>query len=486
MSETAPSPVAPESDPAPGPDSVVTMSSPPSTLGEQRSGAEVAANLVAALVIGSVTPFLVRWTSPGSALGVPPYRFELIDIVPQLVMLAVLGIALLSQARGVGWLRSSGWLLAAAGLLGVAGLYAQGNTLDGQTLTLALTAAISLLIVGLLVAFARADGVARWAIAIGLAAGISGGRQAVTLVVEALRDSPRAGGGDEVVFAGLGALVGAAGVALLVLRGRDERSGPGRSPSAWWSLVRWPVVALVIASVLAVALTRMQNARLDTIARSYIGGISEADALAVQTQDLLVRVGIAVLVAALLVVAAQRSGGSAAARWVLVAFGIALVLVELPDSRGYQASWSTALVAVAGVAVGAVLVHRLDGALPWDALGLALAAGLLVVDVPSVLGYLGVFGLGLAATAGIVRLAPRPASVRAGRQPQLDRLGPVGVSVAVALGLAVWMLSHQVVVPAAAFYRTDLGGVPILPFGVLLAAGAIVVFALLDRRATRA
>jgi hypothetical protein len=74
--------------------------------------------------------------------------------------LVALGIALLSRVRGVGWLRSSGWLVAAVGLFGVSALYAQA-TLDGRTLTLALTVVIALQFVGLLLAFVRADGPAR-------------------------------------------------------------------------------------------------------------------------------------------------------------------------------------------------------------------------------------------------------------------------------------------------------------------------------------
>ena len=57
--------------------------------------AEVAAHAVAAMVIGSVAPFLVLWTSPAYAFGVTPEGFELVDIAPQLIAVVSLGIALL-------------------------------------------------------------------------------------------------------------------------------------------------------------------------------------------------------------------------------------------------------------------------------------------------------------------------------------------------------------------------------------------------------
>jgi hypothetical protein len=319
MSETVPSPVAPPPS-TPGERS----SRPPG--GARRGFGSAAAHLVAGFVIGSVAPFLVLWTAP--AFGSAPYEFEIVDVMPQLVALVALGIALLTRARGFGWLRSSGWFVAAAGLLGVAGLYAQGSGLDDLTLTLALTGVIALSIVGLLLAVARADNPSRWAVAFGLAAGIAGGREAVALAVIALREGPYAGTahGDDVVFAGLGLVVAAAGLVLLRTEraAAPERDEARRWPAEWWTFVRWPVVALVVASALAVGLTMAWNARLESTARSYIGGVSEQDALALQTQDQIARVGIAVLVAVLLVAAAQRSGGSAVARWVIVAFGAAL------------------------------------------------------------------------------------------------------------------------------------------------------------------
>jgi hypothetical protein len=409
---------------------------------------------------------------------VSPSGFELVDVAPELVAVLSLAIALLARVRGFVWLRSAGWLLAAAGLLGLAGLYAQGDALDGQTLTIALVVVISFPIVGVLFAFARAGGQARWTVGVGLAVGIAGGREAVALIVRAVRQGPLAGSlhGDDVVLAGLAVVVAAAGVVLLVLeRGRQAHpASADRWPAAWWASVRLPLAAVVAASILAVVLTQLWNSRLDAIAQSYIGGISDQDSLTVQTEDQLVRVGIAVLVAALLVLAGQRTGGTAVARWVLVAFGTGLVLVGLQGFVAYQPNWVSAVFGVAGAASGTVLVRRLNPAIPWEGLGLLLAAGLLLANAPAVVGYVAAFGFGVAVAVGILRLVPpeeEPARLVKGR-----------LSVAAVLGLAAWVLGHQAVVPAAAMYRTDLGGVPILPFGVLLAALASVAFFLLDRR----
>jgi hypothetical protein len=215
------------------------------------------------------------------------------------------------------------------------------------------------------------------------------------------------------------------------------------------------------------------NARINDIAQSYIGGISESDALRVQTGDQVARVGTAVVIGAILVAAAQLWGGAGVARWVLVAFGTGLLLTWLQGFLAPEPNWTTAVLALLGTAAGVLAVHYLDRAAPWDALGLLLAIGI-VLDGPTVLQWVGAFGLGLGLAGGVLRLASG-----SGRTP---RLGAGGVTVAATLGLAAWVLGHQVVVPSASFYRADLGGPPVLPIGVAVAAVAGVVFFLVDRK----
>jgi hypothetical protein len=157
---------------------------------------------------------------------------------------------------------------------------------------------------------------------------------------------------------------------------------------------------------------------------------------------------------------------------VLVAFGTGLLLVGLEGFLAPEPNWLDALLALAGAAAGALAVRYLDRAVPWEAVGLLLATGLLLDFASSAL--IGAFGLGLAVTAGVLRLAPAPGGAS-------RRLGPGGVTVAAALGLAAWVLCHQVVVPSASFYRADLGGQPTLAYGVGVAAVAGVVLFLVDR-----
>ncbi len=457
-------------------DAPETVASAPSP-GAPAGRAEVIAHLVAALAIGSVAPFLVLWTSPTYAFGVAPSAFELVDIAPQLVVVVAFALALLSRVPGLGWLRSAGWLVAAAGLLGFAALYFQGNSLDGQTLTLALVVVIAVQIVGLLLAFVRAEGSSRWAVATGLAAGIAGGRDAVALLVRDVRDRlfPDGLHGDDVVFAALAVVIAVAGVVVLVSGRRTSPAPVASWPATWWSAVRWPLVAVALASALAVGLTRLWDVRLDAIQQSYLGGISEEQAQQVQTWDQLARLGIAVLVAIVLAFAAYRWGGAGVARWVLVAFGIGLLVAGIQGLHAYDITWLTALLGAAGAVAGAALVRFIDRAFPWDALGLALASAVFFLGAPAGAELVAVFGLGIAATSGALRLAPAPGQ-------SVTEVGAGGATLAGALGLAAWVLTHQVVAPAAALYRDDLGGLDLAAYAVLLAALGAGGFFLVDRR----
>jgi hypothetical protein len=448
----------------------------------RESWVDVIAHLVAAVSIGSVAPFLVLFAAPAYEFGVAPDGFELADLAAELVALACISLALIAQ------LRPFAWLVAAVGLLGFAGLYFQGDALDGQTLTILLVVVISLQFAGALLAFAHAAGRSRWAVAVGFAAGIAGGRDAVSLLVRSVRETFFDNGqhGDDAVFAALGVLVAIAGLVLLVRGGVRTAA-----PSVSWPAVHWSLGAVAVAGVVAVVLTRVWDSRLDAITRSYIGGMSDDDALRLQTWDQLARVGIAALTAAILVVAAQRWGGPGVARWVLVSFGTALLVAGVQLFVPYAPGWTTALPAVAGAVVAAVLVRYYDRIVPWEAPGLVLATGLVVFDDPSSAALaVGAFGFGLAVTAGALRLA---GATRTSTNPSADQQGspgqaaggPIGIAVAAGLGLAAWVLGHQVVVPAATDTRPDLGGVDILTFGVLLAALVSVVLFVLERRRVR-
>lgn len=414
---------------------------------------DVLAHLAGALGIGAMSGFLVLWTTPGVRLGIPVGGLDIIDLAPPLVALGVLGLA--SVAR----LRPYAWLIAAAGLLGFAGLYAQGGRLDGYSLVIALMAVTTLQFGGLLLALAQASERARMAVTVGLGAGIVAGRDVLAWLVGAVRPIRGSGLGDDVVYAGMGVLVAAAGVALL-LRPRAIPS-PAR-PIGWW-----PLAGVAGASVLTVGLTQAWNGAFADLTSRYVGGISAADGRILQTWDELARVGLAVLVAALLVLVAYRWNGPGTARWVATGIGAALLLAVLQELVAYRVTPLVVGLAAAGALAGTVLARRAVPRVPWDAVGLALGSCLAFSASSSWLWPVGWFGFAFAVSAGLTELA------RSGG----DRVAP-----AAGLGLAALLLGYQAVAPASiAGARVD-GGPIVVAGGVTLVVVAVAVFFVLDRR----
>jgi hypothetical protein len=408
---------------------------------------EVAAHGLAAFVAGSVSTYVVARTSPEFAFGLP-FGLDVVYFTPELVALLALGFAFVAR------LGAFGWLVSAIGLLGNALLYAQGDRLDGEALLVFVAIVAAAQVAGLLHAFDRASGMARRALAVGFAAGVAGGTNLLGILAGAVHD-------DAAVLTVLGVLVAAAGAALLVIR----RSEPvAQRPVPWWA-----VIAVTAAGMLAIAATRGWGSALNAISNSHIGGISEQQARQVQTWDQLARVGAAMLVAAVLAVAALWWGQAGAARWVAVGFSVALVSVGVNYFFASASTWAGVVVGVVGAAAGLLLVRTPVRAVPWDAVGLVLATGLLLFRPPSPASVVGWFGLGLAVAVGLFRLAPT---------------GAGGAGVGVGLGVAAWLLCYQVVVPAANLTDPDRpAAVPILPIGVGVAALTVVIFFLLDRRA---
>jgi hypothetical protein len=423
----------------------------------------VLAHLVGGLGIGAATGLLVLWTSPGFLLGTPLDQFDIINVAPEAVALAAMGIALAAR------LRPYAWLIAAVGMFGLAGLYAQGDWLDGRSLVVGLIVVIALQFGGLLLAFARASGRARWAVAVGLGAGLTAGRDVLAWLVEALLAGT--GRGDDIAFAGLGLVVAAAGAVLLVV---DRRPAPSAA------VAFWPLAAVAVASVLAVGLGEAWGVAYREMVMSHLGAISEADAQALQLRDHLVRVGLAVLIAAVLAGAAQRWGVPGTARWVATGLGAALLLAVLQGFVSYEATVVHVALAAGGALAGAFLARRAAPWAPWEAVGLLLGAVLPAVATTAPLWPVGWFGFGFAVAAGATRLAGPGAGSPGQPGPATDLVAP-----AAGLGLAAVLLGYQVVLPAT-YARVYAGGdLPVLTGGVVLAAVAVTAFFALDRRRAR-
>jgi hypothetical protein len=380
---------------------------------------EAGGHLLGGLGIGSVLTVLLILMSPALNYTLPVAGFDLGSVVPELVVVGSVAVALIAR------LRPFAWLLAAAGLFGLAALYAQGDQLDATSLLVLAVLVMSLQFGGLLLAIGRASGPARWWLTLGFGVGVTAGHDAVLLLVRALW-SASLRNADAVALACIAALLVVAGVlALLAERGRSGITAP-RVP-------RWLLIAVVAAAALAVVLTRVWQAVLANRIESFVGGISESDAAFWTTIDRLTRFGIAGVVAGILVAMALRRLPRGTARWIVVAFGLAVALGSIRVAAEATPLWWAMLLAAAGATGGAVLVRRVDRTLPWDAVGLALTACLLIGEAPVLLAP-GWFGFGLAAAAGFARLA--------------EAADGEAVWQATALGIAALILGFQVLLPA--------------------------------------
>jgi hypothetical protein len=418
------------------------------------SALEPIAHLLGGLGIGSVLTVLLILMSPALNYTLPVAGFDLGSVVPELVVLGSLGLALMAP------LRPFAWLLAAVGLFGLAALYAQGDRLDATSLLVLAVLVMSLQFGGLLLAAGRASGRARWSMALGFAVGVTAGHDGVLLLVRAFW-AGSVGNADAFALACVGIMLTVAGVLALVA-GRGGPRSP-QPPVPWWLLV-----AVAVAGVLAVALTRVWEAILSDRIESFVGGISESDAEFWVSFDRLARFAIAAAVAGLLVGMALRRLPRGTARWVLVAFGLAVAVGAVRAGQDASPLWWAMLLAATGAVAGIVVVRRADGLLPWDAIGLALTAGLLFADAPA-LDALGWFGVGLAAAAGLARLA----GAEDGE----------AVWQATALGIAALILGFQVLLPA----MSRIGGpgdsqVGVVGAAALALAAAVCVAIFLVRR----
>jgi hypothetical protein len=344
---------------------------------------------LAGLAIGSAFVVMVNLSvfDGGGFTGGPV--FTVVDLVVGITVLVALAVAL------VPWLARFGLVVAAAGLAGMAGLYLQGDLLPAEALYPAVGVALGLLLGGAVLALRTADRGAHWALALGLGAGLGPLGGLVLGEFTLLLQQLPGGRADELAFWLLALIALVAG--LLALR-RPVAPEPGRAVGA---------IVIVVGAVLAARLLALGwRLVLNDLAASSTGGISEDRAAFLGALDQSVRIGIAALVAVILLVGAYRRGGPELARWVVVGFAVTLPLLANGSAFFADPRLIAGLPGLAGALLGGLVALRRGPVLPWDAIGL----GITVIGalLPPGLGEVGlavvVFGLGFTITEGLVRL----------------------------------------------------------------------------------
>ncbi|MGN9776393.1 hypothetical protein ACTMS0_11530 [Micromonospora sp. H33] len=340
--------------------------------------------------------------------------------------------------------RLPGWPVAAAGLA----VYLAGDLTDADlmmkallpievgttrevALALAATAGLGLALGGVLLALAQASPATSWWVGAGLAAGlvlhpVSGELfRAVLPPYGATVPGADRGTGDLELWLALGLALVAAVVAYI--RGSGPLGSARFRPGA-------PVAVIAVAALLLLGLAlRMGMLREFRPSSDEMAGQD-------RTEESFAQVSAVVLaaVAALLLTAyAYRLGRARAARWVVLGAAAApIAVVTFPDT-GPSSATRTALVLLLGllaVAGGALAGRHAAGMLPWDALGLVVAAAATALtwpvaraDLPAdtVGPVLVAVGLGLAFGSGIV-LVTGPAGTPTAGPPGTVNGGAVG------------------------------------------------------------
>ncbi|QGN46943.1 hypothetical protein ACN26Y_11940 [Micromonospora sp. WMMD558] len=374
--------------------------------------------------------------------------------------------------------RLPGWLVAAAGLavylaasltttdlMMRALLPIQVGTTREVALALAATAGLGLALGGVLLAVAQASPTTSWWTGAGLAAGLVLHPVGTDLFVAV---SPPDGTtvpsaqpgvvrpGDLMLWLALGLVVVAAVVTYVRGSGRGM-VGPARfRPGA-------PVAVIAVTALFLVGLAlRMGMIRAyrpgpDEIARPDRAAESFAQVSAVV---------LAAVAALLLAAYAYRLGRARAARWVVLGAAAAPIVVFTFPHIGRSPATRTALVLLLGlgaVAGGALAGRYAARLLPWDALGLVVAAAATALTWPApraelpssdtVGPALVAVGLGLALGSGIV-LVTGPAGPPPAREAGMVNGDGAGVLV---LGPATLMLCATALAPV--MVRSQAGDV---------------------------
>jgi hypothetical protein len=404
--------------------------SPPS-IRTNASFLPVATNLVAAFLAGSL--FLPLAVQLGGYQYFLPYDTEIsvniADVARAMVLLVALAVSLTA-------VRQLGWILSAVGMAMEVYLLYEGNGLPQDAFFPILAVAVGLHLGGMLAAFVTSDTASRWACAVGLGVGVVAGQHIYRNIL--LAERPDILSQDGLLMGAIAALVLVAGVALLVPGVRVAVPSSGRAN--WWG----PVVAVVAAAVVGRVLWRVWQTVVADMVRSIEGGTDPRNAM-IETLDQVVGIGIAVVIAVILLVAAYRRGGASLARWVVVGFALAATGMALPPDFDGSVIVDVLAPAAVGAVAAAAMVRWADRWVPADAVGVALAAGAVLLRSPGSLEHPTsegamialAFAYAFTLTAGLARLTDARGRGLAGAE----------VAGAAALGFAVLLLAEPVFTP---------------------------------------
>ncbi|SCL41033.1 hypothetical protein GA0074692_6107 [Micromonospora pallida] len=435
--------------------------------------AAIAAAMVGAAFV-SALPYLVLSTG-------------LTDLVPSEPLRAgVLGPAVfaLAAASALTLYRVTGWLVAAAGLLlvTVADQFTAATLLfpaDAPTLGrlvahLCAAVGLGLAVGGVLLAVGQATRRARTPLAAGLAVGLTCQPAYAAVVGVALFRGPL-----QPLPAQLWLALGFTLVAgLLAYRRRRAAPRPVPSPLRWT-----PVVVVLLAGLLVLGGFLVRSWVVRAFRASPDGLVGPRRAQAVETFTHHSTVVIAVVATLALLLYAHRAVGLVGTRWVVLGFAAAPVSLAGWAFNLTISSRRVLLVAVVGftaVTAGAMVARHAERILPWDALGVAVAAAALPLalpvvreELPSALlvgPLLAALGLGLALGFGLTSAATRDAEDRSVEPTERGWLPATLV-----LGFVAWTLTVQALAPIAVPAQFHIRAEPTFTLPVLVGAAALLL-----------
>ncbi|WP_091451517.1 hypothetical protein [Micromonospora inyonensis] len=307
---------------------------------------------------------------------------------------------------------------------------------------------------GVLLAVGQAARPARAPVAVGLAVGLACQPAYAAVVRSAVAERGPIPSFPVQLWLALGVTVVAA---LLAYRRRGAAPRPVPSPLRWT-----PVIVVVLAGLLVLGglLVRSWMVRAFRVSPDGLAGPRREQA--VETLANHSTVAIAVVAGLVLLWYAHRAVGLVGARWVVLGFAaapVSLVAWALDLATSPRRVLLVAVTGLVAVSAGALLARHAARVLPWDALGVALAAVALPLAAPAVRAelpsaltvgpVLAALGLGLALGFGLTFPATRDPDEEDGSgavDPGIER---GWLPAALVLGFVAWTLTAQALSPVA-------------------------------------